>query len=91
MKDNYLVQIEDPRFVDIVDMTEMPKVGIQRTPWYSVLCNMTYCEEFFYFGADVPEREKLIIDGDDEEGNDTEQSDLVMILLNLGSIPDEVA
>ena len=28
MKDNYLVQIEDPRFVEVVDMTKMPKVGI---------------------------------------------------------------
>ena len=91
MKENYLVQIEDPRFVDTVDLTKMPRVGLQRTPWYSPLANISYCDEFFYFGAHIPEREKLIIDGDDEEGNDCEQSDLVNILLNLGSIPDEVA
>ena len=36
-------------------------------------------------------REKLIKDGDDEEGNDCEQSDIVMILLNLACIPDDIA
>ena len=57
---------------------------------------------FNYIGAFVGEREKLIEDGfDDEKDNDGEmtkeckrfryeQSDLVMILLNLAYIPDEV-
>ena len=62
-----------------------------RTPWYQVLSNPVYAEDFYYIGAFIPEREKLIVDGDDEEGNDCEQSDIIMILLNLGSIPDEVA
>ena len=62
-----------------------------RTPWYQVLSNPVYAEDFYYIGAFIPEREKLIVDGDEEEGNDCEQSDIIMILLNLGSIPDEVA
>jgi hypothetical protein len=39
----------------------------------------------------VDEREKLIKDGDDAEGNDCEQSDIILILLNLSCVPDEVA
>jgi hypothetical protein len=69
----------------------VPKRALQRTPWYGILSNQKYSEAFYYFGAHIGEREKLIKDGDDEEGNDCEQSDIVNILLNLGSIPDEVA
>lgn len=37
------------------------------------------------------EREKLIIDQDSEQQNSFEQSDVVLLLLNLASIPDKVA
>ena len=33
----------------------------------------------------------MIVDDDDDEGNDTEQSDIVSILLNLAYIPEDVA
>ena len=91
MKENYFVEIEDPRTVEILERTKMPANAIQRTPWYNILSNMSYTEDFFYIGAHIDEREKLIKDGDDDVGNDCEQSDIIMILLNLGSIPDEVA
>jgi len=38
----------------------MPKKSIQGTPWYSILSNPEYTEAFAYFGAFIPEREKLI-------------------------------
>lgn len=69
----------------------MPKRALQRTPWYGILSNQKYSEAFYYFGAHIGEREKLIKDRDYDEGNDCMQSDIVNILLNLGSIPDEVA
>ena len=37
------------------------------------------------------DRKELIVDDDDDEGNDTEQSDLVSIMLNLAYIPESVA
>jgi len=47
------------------------------TPWYNVLSNDDYKEEFAYISADVGEREKLIEDGYPEEldakGQITEQ------------------
>jgi hypothetical protein len=69
----------------------MPKKAIQGTPWYSILSNAEYSDSFAYFGAHIDEREKLIKDGDDDDSNNCEQSDIVMILLNLSAIPDEVA
>ena len=40
---------------------------------------------------DVPIREDLIVDGDDDEGNDCEQSDVVSILINLAYVRQTVA
>jgi hypothetical protein len=50
-----------------------------------------YADAFCYIGAHIDEREKLIRDDDDDDDNNCEQSDIVMILLNLSNIPDEVA
>ena len=69
----------------------MPKKAIQGTPWYSILSNQEYANSFAYIGAYIDEREKLIKDGDDGDENNAEQSDIVIILLNLSAIPDEVA
>ena len=69
----------------------MPKKAIQGTPWYSILSNPEYCNSFAYFGAHIDEREKLIKDGDEDDQDNCEQSDIVIILLNLSAIPDEVA
>ena len=38
----------------------------------------------------MPCREDLIVDGDDDEGNDCEQSDMVQILLNIAFAPRDV-
>lgn len=68
----------------------MPKKAIQGTPWYSILSNPEYTEAFAYFGAFIPEREKLIKRGYAMDGTQVEQSDLVILLLNLSAIPDDV-
>lgn len=91
LRDNYCFEIEDPQTLEILDHTHMPKKAIVGTPWYTVLSNPEYSESFAYFGAHIDERDKLIKDGDDGTGNNGEQSDIVMILLNISAIPDEVA
>lgn len=44
---------------------------MQGTPWYQILSNNSYAQKFFYVGAYIEEREKLIEDGfkelDDDE------------------------
>ena len=72
LKDKYFIEIEDPRTIAVMDETTMPKKAIQGTPWYNVLSNQQYTEDFQYIGAHVDEREKLIKDGDENEGNDVE-------------------
>ena len=90
-KENYGIEIHDPRVVQKLDLTAMPTKVISGTPWYNILSNPDYADAFYYIGANIEDREKLIKDGDDDEGNDCEQSDIVMILLNLACIPDAIA
>ena len=51
---------------------------------------MNYADDFNYIGAHVDEREKLIKDDDSTMGVKCEQSDSVILLLNLSAIPDWV-
>ena len=102
MQEHYGFEHNDPDTIEILDQTCIPKKAIQGTPWYQILSNAKYAHLFNYIGAFVNEREKLIEDGFkdkvDNHGHMTEeckrhrveQSDLVMILLNLGYIPDSV-
>ena len=92
--------MNDPDTIKRLDDTKVPKKSVQGTPWYQILSNPKYSNLFYYVGAFIPEREKLIEDGfTDTENKDfaeeqvaikAEQSDMIMILLNLAFIPDEV-
>ena len=102
MIQNFGLQLNDPATINELDITRIPEKSIQGTPWYQVTSNDKYKELFNYFGAFIEEREKLIEEGYedmlDNDGNfrkdcirwRCEQSDLVMILLNLAYIPKEV-
>jgi len=90
LRRNYGIEINDPKVVETLDATTMPKKAIQGTAWYDVLSNKKYTEDFQYIGAHIEEREKLINTRLDND-YDFEQSDVVIILLNLSCIPDEVA
>ena len=60
---------------------------------YDILANPLYLDDFQYFSPAMGEehRKTYIIDDDDEEGNDTAQSDLVKIILNLGFLTEKEA
>lgn len=102
MQNNYDLCINDPDTVNTLNETCIPKKAIQGTPWYQVLSNPKYSTMFYYIGAFVDEREKLIEDHQcekevlDNQGKFNayakrirhEQSDMVVILLNLAYIPD---
>ena len=55
-----------------------------------ILANPIYYRDFYYICCDVPDRNSLIKDDDDDEGNDSEQSDIVSLILNLAYIPEYV-
>lgn len=50
----------------------MVKKPIRGIAWYSILANPHYSRLFNYIEVNVPNREDLIVDGDDDEGNDCE-------------------
>ena len=89
-----------------LDATAVPEKAVNGTPWYQVVSNFNYEDQFNYIGAHISEREKLIEDGYNDEyvskkkGAEMtqlckrtrwEQSDMVMICMNLSYIPDDVA
>ena len=73
-----------------LDDWQMAKKPIRGTAWYNLLANPYYSRMFNYIDVDVPNREDLIVDGDDDEGNDCEQSDMVQVLLNIAYAPRAV-
>lgn len=65
---------------------------IQGIHWYYILDNPYYQDLFAYIPASVGKiRTQLIVDHDNDEGNDCEQSDVVALILNLGFIPQKSA
>ena len=58
---------------------------------YDILCNPLYFDDFQYVSASVKNREKFIIDDDEDEGNDAVQSDIVRIALNLAYMNEREA
>lgn len=59
-------------------------------PYYIILANPTYFRDFQYVCCDVPDRDTLIKNDEEDDENVCEQSDLVSILLNMAYIPEEV-
>jgi len=54
------------------------------------LANPTYIQDFSYISCSIPDREDYIVDDDDNEENDNEQSDLVALVLNLAYVDDRL-
>ena len=103
MRENYGFSFNDGDTITALRNGKNPKKAIQGSPWYQILSNPKYSNQFNYIGSFVGERYKLIEDGtiDQEEDGKTvyseqtmrtrgEQSDLIMVLLNLAYIPDDV-
>lgn len=99
---NFGFSFNDGDTINALRVSKLPKKPIVGTPWYQVLSNPKYKNDFGFISINTSERYKLIEDGQfDKDENDVEyseeiirrrneQSDLVMILLNLGNIPDAV-
>jgi len=56
---------------------------------YDILRNQAYWQAFQYIAASIPDRNKFIKDGDDDDGNNSYQSDLVRLVLNLSFLTEE--
>jgi len=71
--------INDPDTISSLKKIIMPKKACQGTPWYQMLSNPKYQNDFNYIGAFVKEREKLIEDGQDDynEDKDDDKSPII--------------
>jgi hypothetical protein len=101
MKKNFGFEYTDPDTIEELRNAEYPKLTITGTPWYNVMSNPQYVNAFCFVPSYVGEREKIINDGfsepeptspnyELEKKYKCEQSDLVMILLQLAYIPDVI-
>ena len=90
MREQFAVEIMDEAALRRLGTMQWPAKTMQGTPFYDILSNRDYADQFCYIGAHVPEREKLLEDGDDNDEDNTEQADMVQILLNLGAVSDNV-
>ena len=69
----------------------MPKKAIKGVAWYNILANPTYSRDFNYIECNIAcARSELIVDGDDDEDNDCEQSDITALLLNMAFAPRKI-
>lgn len=91
LQEKYKFTFANNRVVAELDNWKVAKKPISGIAWYNILANPYYIKDFNYITVDVPDRESLIVDGDDDEGNDCEQSDMVSILLNLAYVRQTVA
>jgi len=96
MKNNFGFEYTDPDTIEELRNAAYPRLTITGTPWYNIMSNPQYRNMFNFVPSYVGEREKIINDGytdavtEEEKKFKCEQSDLVMILLQLAYIPDSV-
>jgi len=89
LKENYGFKIVDDYVLDELDKSGAAETTIQGVPFYFILANPSYFSAFQYIPCNVPNRNALIIDDDENEENDLEQSDMVSLILNLAFIPEK--
>ena len=91
LKETYKFTFANEEVTTKLDVIGVPKKPIQGIAWYNVLANPAYVRDFNYITVSIEDREDYIVDGDSDEGNDCEQSDMVNILMNLAYVKQEVA
>jgi len=90
LRDNYGFSMVSRDVEQTLDDWQLAKRSIRGVAWYNILANPYYARLFNYIEVNVPSRSDLIVDGDNDEENDCEQSDMVQILLNLAYAPRAV-
>jgi len=91
MMSEFGFELVENDLIEKLEHTRWPEKAIQGTPWYSIMSNPVYVEAFAWLGPHVKDRGAYIKDADADGDNNHLQSDVVSVLMNLGSIPDYVA
>lgn len=72
MMNEFGFELAESWLIEKLDNTQWPEKSIQGTPWYNVLCNSKYVEDFAWLGPHVKDRNLYIKEYD----NDPETSHL---------------
>lgn len=91
MQKEYGFELNESSLIQQLEEVGWATRSIQGTPWYALMSNPKYVEDFSYIGPHVRDRNNLIRDHDHDTSNNYQQSDVVTIMTNLGSIPDYTA
>jgi len=91
MMQTFGFELAEFSLIDKLENCQWPEKSIAGTPWYAILCNNRYVEDFAWLGPHVKDRQNYIKEYDNDPETAMLQSDTVSVLLNLGSIPDFVA
>ena len=88
--DQYQMKMITEELAAKLDATAVARKPIQGIHWYRPLANPAYAQAFAYISVNTPDRANLIVDDDDNEDNDCEQSDMVNLVLNMAFISDSI-
>lgn len=72
MKQNFGFEYTDPDTIQELKDAKYPELTITGTPWYNVMSNPQYVNEFCFVPSYVGEREKIINDGFPDATNEVE-------------------
>jgi len=92
-RDNLLTSqlMTDEQFSRLQASIMTKRKTLQGVHSYDILANPLYFDDFQYISASREDRDKLIIDGDNEEGNDSAVVDLIRVALNLAYLTENEA
>ena len=77
MRENYGFDFITKKVEDRLDDWQLARKPINGVAWYNLLANPYYSRQFNFIEVNVPDRSALIVDGDEDDSNDCEQSDMV--------------
>lgn len=69
MQEHYGFELIEADLINKMENVEWQENTIQGTPWYSLMSNPKYIEDFSYIGPHVKDRNKLLRDTDMDDAN----------------------
>lgn len=91
MMNEFGFELSESWLIEKLENTTWPEKSIQGTPWYAIMCNNAYVKDFNWLGPHVVDRGDYMKDLYNDPEKNHHQSDVVSVMMNLGSIPDAVA
>ena len=83
--------LTDKQFARLKQMKKTEMHTLQGVHSYDILANPLYLDDFQYVTAAEEDRDQMIIDDDEDETNDSAQSDLVRVMINLAYLTEDEA